>query len=431
MEAGREGAANRVLRGGSWNDNARNVRAAYRNHNDPANRNDNLGFRCARAHERVGASAPEQAGFHDVAGDGRRSPKHDGGRRAGRDARRRPERSPACRRNGLVTMARIIDASLHPLMYGEPPDWASGWGQDRFGVYVAFTIRAVTQRLRWIPPGRFLMGSPDEEEGRYEWEGPRHEVTLAQGFWLFDTPCTQALWQSVMGENPSRFKSPARPVEQVSFEDVQAFLDKTNVQVPGLNLDLPSEAQWEYACRAGTETATYAGDMHIVGECNAPVLDAIAWYGGNSGVGFDLENGFDSSGWAEKQYDHTRAGTRPVAQKAANPWGLYDTLGNVWEWCGDHWHGSYDGAPTDGSAWIDPGGAANRVIRGGSWDGDARGVRAAYRYRDDPANRNDYLGFRCARVQSDSIVSETERRAGRSKRRERSDQAATTSPKRR
>jgi formylglycine-generating enzyme required for sulfatase activity len=241
---------------------------------------------------------------------------------------------------------------------------------SRFGVYADLTIATThgvaTQRLRWIPPGRFMMGSPEGEEGRRSAEGPQHEVTLAEGVWLFDTPCTQALWQAVMGGNPSRFKSPTRPVEQVSFEDVQGFLDKVNALVPGLDLGLPSEAQWEYACLGGTETATYAGDMRIAGECNAPVLDAIAWYGGNSGVGFELDNGYDSSEWKEKQYEHTRAGTRPVAQKAANPWGLYDMLGNVWEWCDDRWHDSYRGAPTEGSAWIDPGGAASRVVRGGS-----------------------------------------------------------------
>jgi len=306
---------------------------------------------------------------------------------------------------------RIIDASLHPLVDGEPPEWASGWGHDRFGVYVAFAIGAVTQRLRWIPPGRFLMGSPEGEEGRYDDEGPRHEVTIAAGFWLFDTPCTQALWEAVMGDNPSRFPSPTRPVEQVSFEDVQAFLDKLNARVPGLDLALPSEAQWEYACRAGTETATWAGNLQIIGENNAPVLDPIAWYGGNSGVGFELENGFDSSDWREKQYSHTRAGTRPVGLKAANPWGLYDMLGNVWEWCADYWHDDYADAPTDGSAWIETG-AADRVIRGGSWLGGARVVRAAYRDRDAPADRFDALGFRCARVQSDSAASEAERRAG-------------------
>jgi formylglycine-generating enzyme required for sulfatase activity len=275
------------------------------------------------------------------------------------------------------------------------------------------------------------MGSPEDEAGRWEDEGPQHEVTLESGFWLFDTPCTQALWEAVMGGNPSRFVSPTRPVEQVSFKDAQRFLERVNERVPKLDLVLPSEAQWEYACRAGMETATYAGAMSIVGEHNAPVLDAIAWYGGNSGVGFELENGEDSSDWPEKQYDHAKAGTRPVGLKAANPWGLHDMLGNIYEWCADTWHDSYEGAPTDGSARIDTGGAANRVIRGGSWHADARDLRAAYRYHDDPSLRGDGIGFRCARVQSASVVSGAERRAGRGKPSERSDPAAPTSPKRR
>src|SRR6185503_13178891 len=110
------------------------------------------------------------------------------------------------------------------------------------------------------------MGSPPEEAGRYSNEGPQHEVELSHGLWLFDTPCTQALWQAVMGRNPSRFKGQNRPVESVSWEDCQTFLDKLNAQLPGLAVRLPTEAQWEYACRAGTETARYAAD-----------LDAIAW----------------------------------------------------------------------------------------------------------------------------------------------------------
>jgi formylglycine-generating enzyme required for sulfatase activity len=296
----------------------------------------------------------------------------------------------------------IIDTAWHPLANGCPPDWASGWGQDRYGVFVEFTWLEVTQRLRWIPPGRFWMGSPESEPGRYDDEGPRHQVTLTQGFWLFDTPCTQALWQAVMRENPSRFKSLTRPVEQVSWDQVKDFLKQINARLPGLNLVLPSEAQWEYACRAGTETAIYTGDLAILGKCNAPALDLIAWYSGNSGVDFDLPDGVDSSDWKEKQYPHTQAGTRPVGLKRANPWGLYDMLGNVWEWTQDHWHDNYRGAPNDGSAWEDRDPDAMRVVRGGSWFTTlgARRVRAACRYQGKPDYRSRFRGFRCAQVQT-------------------------------
>jgi formylglycine-generating enzyme required for sulfatase activity len=283
------------------------------------------------------------------------------------------------------------------------PPWASDWGEDGFGRFARIAVGGASQTMRWIPPGTYLMGSPDDEPGRYSREGPRHRVTISAGFWLFDTPCTQALWSAVMGGNPSRFKSPDRPVENVSWHDAKGFIERINGRVSGLNLTLPTEAQWEYACRAGTDTATYAGPMPILGERNAPALDPIAWYGGNSGVDFDLDNGFDSSGWPEKQYPHTRAGTRPVARNHVNAWGLYDMLGNVWEWCADTWHGDYTGAPTDGSAWIDaaPGGngEAWRVVRGGSWGDFARIVRAAYRGHIDPTVRDNSLGFRCARVQ--------------------------------
>ena len=262
-------------------------------------------------------------------------------------------------------------------------DWAAPAGTDEYGTYAELTVPAeggevVTQRLRLILPGHFMMGSPAKKLGRLDNEGPRHRVTIGQGFWLFDTQCTQALWHAVMGRNPSAFKSPTRPVENVSFTDVQSFLNRLNGRVPGLNLVLPSEAQWEYACRAGTTEATYAGPMEILGEYNAAVLNAIAWYEGNSG-----------------------GGTHEVATKAPNPWGLYDMLGNVWEWCADHWYNSYDGAPDDGSAWLDADeGATLRVIRGGSWLGStARGLRAACRAYGGPANRRGNLGFRCAQVQ--------------------------------
>ncbi|SDF11115.1 formylglycine-generating enzyme family protein [Rhodospira trueperi] len=266
----------------------------------------------------------------------------------------------------MNTPASVIDRSWHPLVNGHAPEWASGWGEDRFGVFAEFTVGEVTQCLRWIPPGRFTMGSPEDEPGRDEFEGPQHEVTLARGFWLFDTPCTQALWQAVMGDNPSEFKSPDRPVEQVSWDDAQTFLLRINERVPGLDLILPSEAQWEYACRAG---AVPPAD-----------LDAVAWYNQNSGQT-----------------------THPVGRKQPNAWGLYDMLGNVWEWCADHWHGNYDGAPEDGSTWLEHSVDAGEyhVIRGGSWNYPARYVRPAYRDRDHPGGRNFIvLGFRCARVHS-------------------------------
>ncbi|MBF0305954.1 MAG: formylglycine-generating enzyme family protein [Alphaproteobacteria bacterium] len=300
----------------------------------------------------------------------------------------------------MTALSVIDDTAWHPLVDGCPPPWACGWGQDRRGVFVEFGVDEVVQRLRWIPPGRFMMGSPEDEPGRYDDEGPLHQVTIACGFWLFDTPCTQGLWRAVMGYNPSRFKSPDRPVENVSWNDLQTFLARINQRIPGLDLILPSEAQWEYACRAGTDTALYTGAIEVLGERNAPALDPIAWYAGNSGVDFDLPEGQNSKGWPDKQYPHEKAGTRPVGLKRHNPWGLHDMLGNVWEWCADEWHDSYEGAPTDGQPWTastNPG--ADRVIRGGSWSDDARVVRAAYRGGYHSDNLYVGLGFRCARVQ--------------------------------
>jgi formylglycine-generating enzyme required for sulfatase activity len=283
------------------------------------------------------------------------------------------------------------------------PGWASAMGRDRFGLWAEIDLgegqdRLLVQRLRWVAPGEFLMGSPDDEPGRLENEGPQHRVILAQGYWLFDTPCTQALWEAVMGNNPSRFKSPTRPVEQVSWDDSQVFLERLNERIPELGLSLPSEAQWEYACRAGTDTATYAGALEILGERNAPVLDPIAWYGGNSGVDFELENGHDMSSWPEKQYSSAKGGTHPVGLKRPNAWGLYDMLGNVLEWCEDGRREYQDKAVEDPQGTLKAGG--RRVVRGGSWYDYARVVRCAFRYAYGPGSRRFYLGFRCARVQS-------------------------------
>jgi formylglycine-generating enzyme required for sulfatase activity len=147
------------------------------------------------------------------------------------------------------------------------------------------------------------MGSPAGEAGRWDdREGPQHEVHIRRGLWLAETPVTQALWVAVMGTNPSRFVSPDRPVEQVSWDDCQGFIEKLNGLVPGLDARLPTEAEWEYACRADTTTATWMGDLDIRGDNDAPLLDGIAWYGGNSGQGFELADGHDSTKWPSKQY---------------------------------------------------------------------------------------------------------------------------------
>ncbi|NBC33911.1 MAG: SUMF1/EgtB/PvdO family nonheme iron enzyme [Alphaproteobacteria bacterium] len=274
----------------------------------------------------------------------------------------------------------------HPLADGNPPEWASEWGQDRFGVFVAFTIRDVTQRLRWIRPGRFLMGSPENEPERFNDEGPQHAVHIARGFWLADTACTQALWRAVMGNNPSHFQgenlrdSSKRPVERVSWNDVQVFLERVNGMVPGLNLSLPTEAQWEYACRAGTTGTFSFGDTITPEQVN--YNGNLPYAGGEKGL--------------------FREQTVPVKSLPPNPWGLYEMHGNVWEWVQDHWHDSYEGAPAHGSAWLDKQAeaVADGVFRGGSWFGDARSVRSAARDWTRPGHRDADLGFRCARVQA-------------------------------
>ena len=241
------------------------------------------------------------------------------------------------------------------------PGWVQDHGQDEYGLWVSCSVEDLVIKLRWIPPGAFLMGSPEDEEERFKDEGSQHAVTLSRGYFLAETPCTQALWQAVMGDNPSAFQGADRPVESVSWDDCQRFIENLNRRVPGLHVRLPTEAEWEYACRAGTTGARYADDLRDV-----------AWYSYNTG-----------------------GGTHPVAAKRANPWGLYDTLGNVWEWCVDFWDDHYpEGAVTDPSG---PPQGRSRVIRGGSWGGDALDVRAAGRFGNRPDVRVNYLGFRLAR----------------------------------
>ncbi len=258
-----------------------------------------------------------------------------------------------------------VEAPLEPSLA-----WANQLGRDTAGDWASVEMVGIKQRLRWIPPGEFIMGSPESEVGRHDDEGPTHKVTLTHGYWLAETPCTQALWQAVMRENPSHYKSPQRPVENVSFEDCQQFIERLNQQIPGLAARLPSEAEWEYACRAGTSGATWNGELQIVNR-ESPVLESIAWYCGNRGLGVE-------------------DGPRGVGQKRPNPWGLYDMLGNVFEWCQDGWR-SYAQRPE-----VDPEEqeGAVRVARGGSWLSRGRLVRAAYRQPRLLSAQAVHQGFR-------------------------------------
>jgi len=263
----------------------------------------------------------------------------------------------------------------HPLVSGVLPAWAVEWGQDRRGVWAAFEIRGVVHRLRWIPPGTFQMGSPESELERYGVE-IQHQVTLTPGFWLGETACTQELWSAVMGENPSKFPGDQNPVENVSWDDCQRFLEAASSLVPGLELRLPTEAEWEYACRAGTTTPFSFGEQ---------ITPDLVNYNGN----------FPYAGGLKGKYCEQ---TVPVGSLPPNPWGMHEMHGNVWEWCED-WFGDY---PSNSE--VNPTGpktGAARVLRGGSWIYDARFVRSACRGRDEPGERGSYCGFRCARGQDE------------------------------
>ncbi|MEM1009044.1 MAG: formylglycine-generating enzyme family protein, partial [Myxococcota bacterium] len=243
----------------------------------------------------------------------------------------------------------------------------------------------IRQRLRWIPLGRFLMGSPDDEIDRQDRE-TQHPVILTQGFWLFDTTVTQELWQAVMDNNPSHFKGDNRPVERVSWNEAQKFIQTLNKTLGQrqIELRLPNEAQWEYACRAGTQTAFSFGDNITPEQVN---------YNGNHP-------------YADGEKGNYREETIPVKSFSCNAWGLYQMHGNVWEWC-DDWYGAY---PTE--LQTNPTGATEgkyKVLRGGSWIDHAQYVRSACRIRYGPAERVGYIGFRCALVQVEQSVQGAER----------------------
>jgi formylglycine-generating enzyme required for sulfatase activity/serine/threonine protein kinase len=215
-----------------------------------------------------------------------------------------------------------------------------------------------------VRPGSFTMGATNGDAD----EKPTHQVTLRYSFYIGKFEVTQAQWQSIMGSNPSAFKDCGAncPVDSVTWDDTQKFIQRLNQNIEGYTYRLPSEAEWEYACRAGT-SGDYAGDD----------VKEMAWFSGNS-----------------------NERTHAVGLKQPNAWGIADMHGNVWEWCEDWYHETYYGAPTDGSAWLTGGDQKYRVLRGGSWNNDAKNLRSAYRDNIVPTNKNDLNGFRVVAVKS-------------------------------
>jgi len=238
----------------------------------------------------------------------------------------------------------------------------------------------VTIDMVYVPGGEFLMGSPEYEEGRDESESPQHLVKVP-AFLMGKYPVTQAQWRVVAGlpkenwdieSDPSRFKGDNLPVELVSWLEVMEFCARLSRKTER-DYRLPSEAEWEYACRAGTTTLFHFG----------------------STISFEVASYRATSAYEQGSTRKNREKPTPVGSfQVANNFGLYDMHGNVWELCQDHWHESYKASPIDGSAWIDPDASENaeKVVRGGSWMDDPQYCRSASRFKIDIRKLN--IGFR-------------------------------------
>jgi formylglycine-generating enzyme required for sulfatase activity len=248
-----------------------------------------------------------------------------------------------------------------------------------------------------IPGGTFLMGSPNTEEGRHDWESPQHRVTIASLF-MSKCPITQAQWQAVaalpqvncsLNPEPSCFKGSNRPVERVSWYEAVEFCTRLSLKT-GLDYRLPSEAEWEYAARADTTTPFSFGDT---------ITPYLANYYCNESYGSGLKGIY-------------RGRTTDVSSFPANSFGLYDMHGNVWEWCADHWQENYHLAPSNGNAWVSNNDYCSRLLRGGSWHYNPKDCRCASRNRYRPDVRNNNIGFRAAYSWNASSVMPPERKNG-------------------
>jgi formylglycine-generating enzyme required for sulfatase activity len=334
--------ATRVSRGGAWFSRARNLRSAVRSGNAPEDRDDKTGFRLAGD---TPATPDDRVGSRAAGDDSVKPPDQF--------SKELPDRSPG------VSAADITEPTLlMPRFDFEPPMMA-------------------------LPGGQFQMGSPEDEPERSSDESPRHPVRLAP-FAIGQTEATFAQYDAfctATGRQPpddNGWGRGQRPVINVSWEDAVAYAVWLSKET-GAAYRLPTEAEWEYAARAGTTTPFWTGRCITTDQANYDGNYDYAVCGTNTGV--------------------YRQATVPVGSLPANPWGLHEVHGNVWEWVQDRYHDSYQGAPTDGRAW-EAGGSSARVVRGGSWYGNSRGIRAAIRFDGDPELRSFNLGLRLARTLS-------------------------------
>jgi formylglycine-generating enzyme required for sulfatase activity len=250
-------------------------------------------------------------------------------------------------------------------------------------------------QLVQIPGGTFDMGTPEEDNRGFSEERPVHTVTIAE-FWLGQVPVTQAQYEAVMGYNPASFRVSGanRPVETVSWHDAIAFCQKLS-ELTGQEFRLPTEAEWEYACRAMPSPPT------PLPQGKGSVYPPFHWgktittdYANYRGTDWDYGRQIYPDDYGEGPKGIFRKQTTEVGSFPPNAFGLYDMHGNVWEWCLDHWHDNYQGAPSDGSAWIEGGDSRYRLLRGGSWDYIPRFCRSAHRSKTLPDNRDINIGFR-------------------------------------